>query len=292
MKKMLFNFSLLLIAAAALNLSSPAQVIAGGYNTISTGDAGVAAAARFAVKKRVQTNSEQEGLKLKSIEKAETQVVAGLNYKLCLNVSLGAESQQVEAVVYKNLRQEMQLTSWSPSNCGDAGARTSGGGTGPGAGTGRKTDPQTKAASCTGKQLSLKEGEPESDIGGKRFGNYVFTNISSTPCTLSGFPTFVMLDKSNKAMTAEKVDYKNNLFGEEENKGAAPVVILDPNKTAWFQIYYNDGMALEHKNPYPTSASIEVTAPKTDHKFTLKSEIQACCGIQVSSIRAGAPSQE
>lgn len=86
------------------------QTVAGGYSKASVDDAKVTAAAEFAV-----TEESKKGAKfsLKSIASAETQVVAGTNYKLTLVVDDGGTEKTVEVVVYEDLQQAMSLTSWT-----------------------------------------------------------------------------------------------------------------------------------------------------------------------------------
>ncbi|CAN5422545.1 hypothetical protein BH10ACI1_BH10ACI1_08400 [soil metagenome] len=93
-------------------LTANAQTVLGGYKSAATDNERVVAAANFAVDKRVETHTEQEGLTLDSIDKAEMQSVGGINYRVCMTVSIDDESQQVRAVVYQNLKQEYSLTSW------------------------------------------------------------------------------------------------------------------------------------------------------------------------------------
>jgi hypothetical protein len=63
---------------------------------------------------------------------------------------------------------------------------------------------------------------------------------------------------------------------------ASKIATLALGKSAWFQIFYNDGMALEHKQPFPVSAKVRVAAPRTERAFVINGEIQACCGVEVS----------
>src|SRR5215213_6258369 len=96
--------------------------LVGGYKEVKTDDPGVLAAAEFAVSAR----KEQAGgpLSLVSIKGAETQVVQGRNYRLCLEVKAadetdaGVETQDVQAVVYQSLKNEYRLTSWEEKDCG------------------------------------------------------------------------------------------------------------------------------------------------------------------------------
>lgn len=95
--------------------ASPAQnkpIILGGFKEIATTDEQAVEAAEFAVGKRVEENTEQEGLQLVSIKKAERQSVQGLNFRLCMIVGLDEEEQPVRAVIYRNLKGEFFLKSW------------------------------------------------------------------------------------------------------------------------------------------------------------------------------------
>ena len=89
--------------------------IAGGYGDADVKDKEVIAAAKFAVRKRGQ--NQKATITLLAVNKAQVQVVAGLNYKVCLQVKVKragkkAVTQNIEAVVYKNLKRVYSLTSW------------------------------------------------------------------------------------------------------------------------------------------------------------------------------------
>lgn len=98
----------------------------GGYSKVAADDPGVVAAAEFAV----SAQKEKTGgpLSLVSIKHAERQVVAGMNYKLCLEVKAadetdaGVEPQDVQAVVWNKLTRrgepkKYELTSWKEGDC-------------------------------------------------------------------------------------------------------------------------------------------------------------------------------
>jgi len=92
--------------------------ITGGYGKASVKDKEVVKAAKFAILSRNKT--ERSIITLLSIKKAQVQVVAGLNYELCLRVSVAkgdkkATKQFVKAVVYRNLKNKYSLTSWGIS---------------------------------------------------------------------------------------------------------------------------------------------------------------------------------
>lgn len=91
----------------------------GGYKEAATDDAEVVAAADFAVGE--EGRKEETSITLVAIEHAESQVVAGINYRLCLKVATGDdETKEVKVVVYKNLRREYSLTSWTEESCGES----------------------------------------------------------------------------------------------------------------------------------------------------------------------------
>ena len=87
----------------------------GGYSSAETSDAGVKSAAQFAVGE--QSTKTGRSLELIRIVRAERQVVAGLNYRICLEVTEAGARQQVLAIVYRNPAQQLSLTSWQPGAC-------------------------------------------------------------------------------------------------------------------------------------------------------------------------------
>lgn len=56
-----------------------------------------------------------EPLALKSIVSAERQVVAGLNYRLELDLIKSNQPLRVRALIWRKLDGTMELTSWNPS---------------------------------------------------------------------------------------------------------------------------------------------------------------------------------
>ena len=103
----------------------------GGYREIDKADEGATAAAEFAVKD--QSEKKELTYKLVSVAKAETQTVAGINYRLCLKVSYQKQGEDeattefVQVVVFRSLQREYSLTSWTEEECskdGDPEVRT------------------------------------------------------------------------------------------------------------------------------------------------------------------------
>lgn len=117
MKRVLLAALSFVMLWAAPPVSTAQDVpIAGGYSERATNDRGVAAAAAFAARERGRRTGRR--VTLVAIKRAETQVVAGLNYRLLLSVREGRDARNVTAVVYQNLRQRLSLESWEPAAVG------------------------------------------------------------------------------------------------------------------------------------------------------------------------------
>lgn len=106
------NLHLLLWLALGCSPGSQANPLAGGFASAQRKDPQVIKAANFAIAERNQQAASK--LVLKQILQAQTQVVAGLNFKLCLKVKQTAPLQTitVQATVYQNLEQKMELSLW------------------------------------------------------------------------------------------------------------------------------------------------------------------------------------
>ena len=116
------------VAAAVIALSCAAIVSTqrtGGYREIDKTDEAAVAAAEFAVKD--QSEKKEITYKLVEIEHAESQVVAGINYRLCLKIGYHKADDDVDTtefvrvVVSRSLQNQYSLTSWTEENCGDDG---------------------------------------------------------------------------------------------------------------------------------------------------------------------------
>src|SRR5476649_2173112 len=126
MKKGLF-FMVMLIALGFVVTSSgfgQGRPTLGGFRDIETINEGAVAAANFAV--AAQSEATEMDYQLVDISKAESQVVAGTNYRLCLEVSAnGSDSSFVQAIVAYDLQRNYHLTSWAGSTCGGGSDETS-----------------------------------------------------------------------------------------------------------------------------------------------------------------------
>ncbi len=122
MKKLIVFGSLTLVfvfgAFASESRVAAQDDIAGGYADASVRDKDVRKAANFAVTQR--SKNVKRKFTLVSIRKAELQVVAGLNYRVCMRVrdNRGRVST-VTTVVYKNLKNRLSLSRWRSGGCSD-----------------------------------------------------------------------------------------------------------------------------------------------------------------------------
>lgn len=89
----------------------------GAYSEADAKNPEIVKAAEFAV--RTQGEKQKSAIRLVSVDAAKTQVVAGMNYQICMKVSVkkksakSAADQFVTAVVYRNLQNKYSLTSWT-----------------------------------------------------------------------------------------------------------------------------------------------------------------------------------
>jgi hypothetical protein len=114
MKRLLLTvLALLMLGAGAPVLRAQQPPVAGGYGERRVNDPGVRAAAAFAVRERGRRTRRR--VTLINITSAESQVVAGVNYRFVMDVREGGEVRSVTAVVFQNLRRRLSLTSWEPT---------------------------------------------------------------------------------------------------------------------------------------------------------------------------------
>jgi hypothetical protein len=108
-------FGLVLFGSLAV-----AQQITGGFGNANVKDPEVIAAAKYALetKNTALNRSGNRAFTLLEIQKAQVQVVAGLNYRVCIRVKLGSILRIADALVYQNLQNTYSLSSWTWDKCG------------------------------------------------------------------------------------------------------------------------------------------------------------------------------
>lgn len=118
--KRIVAFVGLLFAMPGIVVTLPAQTMPGGYAKASVTKKDVQEAAAYAIKaqaKTMQGQEEKRATKLELVEilTAEEQVVAGMNYRLKLQVKVNGKEKQADAVVWWQPWRKpdpYQLTSW------------------------------------------------------------------------------------------------------------------------------------------------------------------------------------
>src|SRR3989442_4542258 len=78
---------------------------------------------------------------------------------------------------------------------------------------------------CVRQDLRIKEGETDAAMGGVRVTPYIFTNVSSSACTLAGYPALELLNQRGAVVrraTKQQSDEPNQ------------TVTIEPGKNAWF----------------------------------------------------------
>ena len=107
----------------ATSFGQDKEPITGGFGVVEVTAPQIVSAANFAVK--TEAKKQRAKIKLRAIKRAEQQVVAGMNYNICLQVETREKGkktyvpQTVQAVVFLNLKQKYELTSWTIAACAE-----------------------------------------------------------------------------------------------------------------------------------------------------------------------------
>lgn len=143
---------------------------------------------------------------------------------------------------------------------------------------------------CLGGQLSVRHLSDDAAMGGERSVEYAFTNTSSAPCTLKGYPRFELLNKSGRLLGHVRVVHRDQ-WPEQDKRQPPRLVRLEPGQEAWFRVHYNSGGAGYLGKPCPTALKIKITAPGARRGSVLREQIQSCRQVEVSPVRNGLPTE-
>ncbi len=100
------------IAGCRCRVREEPRDMPGGFREASADDERVAGAAGFAAAEIALSESWGDDFSVKKIIRAERQVVAGMNYRLLMDIEAGGESLTVAAKVWEKLSGERELSSW------------------------------------------------------------------------------------------------------------------------------------------------------------------------------------
>ena len=143
-------------------------------------------------------------------------------------------------------------------------------------------------SNCKGADLSVRHVTEDAAMGGHNTVDYAFKNESTSPCTLMGYPKFELLDKAGKVRPRGRAINSQQLPGDA-SKQPPQLVTIEPDKEAWFRVYYNSGGAGYVGKPCPMSRRVWISAPGTTRSFVLPEKITSCRNVKVSAVRSGAP---
>jgi hypothetical protein len=124
MKNNLRIFFALTVFCMALACAASAfgQNKTGGYRSVSVSNQGVKDAADFALE--IKASEMDAEFSLEGIIKAETQTVAGTNYRLCLQIYVPSQEDEtdgatlyIKTVIFKSLKNEYSIKSWVEEDC-------------------------------------------------------------------------------------------------------------------------------------------------------------------------------
>jgi hypothetical protein len=142
-----------------------------------------------------------------------------------------------------------------------------------------QNDNSSAVTRCTGAQLSLKRVSDDAGAG-QRGVLFAFTNTSSAPCTLSGYPGFVLLNRAGLPLRGAHVGH---------DAGPAQVVKLSPGGKAWFEITYS-ACGVGGTGRCPVSAKVRITAPGTRRAFVLREQLDPYRGrVNVTPVQSEQP---
>jgi hypothetical protein len=135
------------------------------------------------------------------------------------------------------------------------------------------------APRCTGAQLSARH-ESEDAGAGQRDITYAFTNNSSSPCMLSGYPGFVLLNHAGQRMPGQSITH---------NSDPATVVTLAPHGKAFFTIHFSSCSSVGTP-PCQISSRVLVTAPGSRRAFILREKLDPFqLSVGLSPVKNSAP---
>jgi hypothetical protein len=146
----------------------------------------------------------------------------------------------------------------------------------------RQRDDNSISAHCTGAHLSLNRVADDAGAG-QRGVIFAFTNTSSKPCTLSGYPRFTMLNKAGRPLRGGHVD---------RDGGTVELVTLSPGGKAWFAITYSACGVGGTGVRCPVSAKFRIMAPGTRRPFILREQIDPYRGrVHVTPVQSQQPGE-
>jgi hypothetical protein len=131
-------------------------------------------------------------------------------------------------------------------------------------------------ADCTRSQVGVRSNGAEGTAG-TIHGAWVFTNRSTSGCTLFGYPDVQLFGRAGRPIATTVVT---------DLPPAPSEVVLAPGGSATFFSSYSD--VISGSDRCPTSGVIQITPPNAGASLFIPATLQVCDGeIHVSAVRAG-----
>lgn len=152
-----------------------------------------------------------------------------------------------------------------------------------------RQDQSSAPAQCLENQLSLRDTGEVIGMGPMRFMEFIFTNISSSPCLLEGYPRFQFLNRAGRPARgglAANGETFQSLYTIPP-KLEVTMVTIEPGKKAKFLINYNARYDEEREKPCPTYRKAWVTVPGIKRVFVQRFRrygIEVCSRLEVSPV--------
>ena len=127
---------------------------------------------------------------------------------------------------------------------------------------------------CLGSQLSVRHEAEDAAMGGRRSVFYSFKNNSQSPCTLKGYPAYVLLDRAGRPIQPRRAAGKSAKDDPDEQ---AKAVTLAPGGKVFFSVDYSSCESTNGATGRHTrctySAKARITAPGTKRTFIIREVI-------------------
>lgn len=134
---------------------------------------------------------------------------------------------------------------------------------------------------CDSSQLSIILGVEGAAMGSRGVTGMALKNISSSACTLKGYPVVQMIDGSGKSILTY-VTRTDSIFG---TLTPIKVLTLSPGAEAKFDMFYEAGTGYGNLS-CPTSTSVNFTPPGSTTALVLAWKIQPYGGT-VQALKCG-----
>lgn len=152
----------------------------------------------------------------------------------------------------------------------------------PGANAGAASKTLIAAQPCTASQLSVKPME-ELATSGTKYYLVGLKNVSTTSCTLKGYPQLRMLDAAGKSI--ETLVSHRGAFAGAKATGVT-LFTVKPGWSALFALTFPDSIDYIPAT-CPTSDHVEILVPNMKQSINIKWRIQPYGGASVAKVRCG-----